>query len=156
MPDWIFLVKMSKLGGVQGMRNFWLKHNWNRSCFDTYHRSDGSDSQNNWFCPSCFYLSLSIRFYQAYCRKSLKDKIKFIFSQFITNFCFSSWLTKLPKFQNATYIYSLFYNSKFSSCLSSLAKCKNRTHRNENHATLFCLNIAILVSFWWIFYLLLL
>ena len=34
-------------------------------------------------------------------------------------------------------VYLLFYISKFSSCLSSLAKCKNRTHGNENHTTYF-------------------
>ena len=44
-------------------------------------------------------------------------------------------VTKIPKCY--VIVYLLFYISKFSSCLSSLAKCKNGTHGNENHATYF-------------------
>ena len=55
------------------------------------------------------------------------DKLSFFFWVFE--------VTKIPKCYIIVYL--LFYISKFSSCLSSLAKCKNRTHGNENHATLF-------------------
>ena len=54
---------------------------------------------------------------------------KFVF------FVLDDEVTKIPKCY--VIVYLLLYISKFSSCLSSLAKCKNGTHGNENHATYF-------------------
>jgi hypothetical protein len=50
---------------------------------------------------------------------------------------FSFFVTKIPKCFIIVYIFTFFTFLNFSSCLSSLAKCKNRTHGNENHATYF-------------------
>ena len=44
-------------------------------------------------------------------------------------------VTKIPKCY--VIVYLLFYISKFSSCPSSLAKCKNGRNGNANHATYF-------------------